>query len=76
MLDNLPTYVRDFLFVVVPVVLGWLATSVVPALSHDNPLVGVGLAALVAALTAWLTPVTRAYGVGAIPAPPRATDGS
>lgn len=76
MLDNLPTYLRDFLFIVVPVVLGWLATSVVPALSHDNPAVGIALAAVVSALAAWLTPLTRAYGVGAEPAPPRPVDGS
>lgn len=64
MFDSLPVPVRDLLLLVVPVLLGWAGDSLVPWLSDQHPALSYALAALVSALTAWLTPVVRQYGVG------------
>jgi hypothetical protein len=63
-LDQLPAPWRHLIFAVAPVVLGWAASDVVPFVEGKNPLAAYLLGALITALTAWATPLTRQYGVG------------
>lgn len=65
MLDRLPTSVRDLLVAVLPVLLAWAGTDVLPILEGWNPLVAVAAAAVLTYITNWVTTWTRAYGVGA-----------
>jgi hypothetical protein len=64
-MDRLPAWLRTLLYQVIPVVLGWLATDIVPALQHRNPLIGALAAVVLTQLVLWLTPATRQFGVGA-----------
>jgi hypothetical protein len=64
MLDGLPTQVRDLLVALVPVLLGWVSTDVVPPLEGVNPLAASLVAVVVAQLAQYFTTLTRAYGVG------------
>jgi hypothetical protein len=63
-LDQLPAPWRHLIFAVAPIVLGWVASDVVPFVQGKNPLAAYLIGALVTALTAWVTPLTRQYGVG------------
>jgi hypothetical protein len=65
MLDNLPPQLRHLIYFVAPVFLGWVASDVVPFVQNKNPLAAYLIGALVTALLAYFTPVTRRYGVGA-----------
>ena len=62
-LDRLPASVRHLLLAGLPVLLGWLASDVVPAL-QDKPGLAMALAVAVQAVTLWFTTVTRQYGAG------------
>lgn len=62
-LDRLPAGARHLLLAVLPLVLTWIGTDVVPAL-HDRPVLAGVLAVVVQAVTLWTTPATRAYGAG------------
>lgn len=64
MLDRIPLPLRDLLLMVLPLVLGWAGSEGVPWLAGQHPSLSYLLAAVVAGLTAWLTPLTRSYGVG------------
>ena len=64
MLDKLSASVRHLILLVVPVVLAWVGTDIVPQLKDKPGLAGVVAIALSVAVT-WLTPLTRQYGVGA-----------
>lgn len=64
MLDGLNPAVRHLVLMVLPILLGWAATDLVPALQGANPVVGAVAGVLLSALLAWLTPLTRQYGVG------------
>lgn len=60
--DTWPVWVQHLVVAVVPSILAYLASEVVPGLPREWAMI-VGLA--VAGLTAWLTPLVQAYGVGA-----------
>lgn len=64
MLDGLSPAVRHLVLMLLPVVLGWAGTDLVPALHGVNPVVGSLAGVLVTAGVAWLTPFTTQYGVG------------
>jgi hypothetical protein len=64
MLDGLPTQVRDLLVALVPALLAWVSTDIVPPLEGVNPLVASLVAIVVAQLAQYFTGLTRAYGVG------------
>lgn len=63
MLDKLPAWARHLALVVLAAVLTWAGTDLVPALQGQPGLAGVA-AVLITMLLAWLTPLTRQYGVG------------
>lgn len=60
-LDKLPAPIRHLLIAVVPLLLAWIGTDVVPAL-HDRPALAGALAVLVQLATLYATPLTRQYG--------------
>lgn len=65
-LDRLPASVRHLLLAVLPILVSWLGTDVVPRLQGHGTLLAVATLALqVAGL--WGTPVTRQYGAGSPP---------
>jgi hypothetical protein len=64
-IDALPAWLRHLGLVLFAAILGWLATDFVPML---GPPWGNVLAALVTVALAWVTPVTRQYGLGRAPA--------
>jgi hypothetical protein len=60
--DTWPVWVQHLVVAVVPSILAYVASEVVPGLPSQYAML-VGL--VVAGLTAWLTPLVQAYGVGA-----------
>jgi hypothetical protein len=70
MLDKLPAWARHLVFAVVPILLAWLASDIVPQFEGKPGVVGLVGVVLTMAI-AFLTPVTQQYGVGAaVAAPP------
>lgn len=68
MLDKLPAEVRHSLIALVAALVGW-ATSAIPALDLPEPLpalIGAGLTMAIA----YLTPLTKQYGIGFEPPAP------
>lgn len=63
-LDRLPTPAQHLLIAVVPPLLAWIGTDVVPAL-QGRPGLALVLALLAQVVGLWVTPVTRDYGAGA-----------
>ncbi len=71
MLDKLPAWARHLVLMIAPVVLAWIASDVIPALetgSSRDKAIAYGLGLLITIGLAWLTPLTRQYGVGAVTA--------
>ena len=64
MLDRFPPAVRHLLLMLLAAVLTWLSMDFVPNIT--GPLAAVG-GAVVSILLAWVTPLTRQYGVGSPP---------
>lgn len=69
MLDSWPPAVRHLFIILAPIALGWVTSDVVPVLKDRNPLVATLVGAAIVAILAWLTPLTRQYGVGSTDAP-------
>lgn len=64
-LDKLPPFIRHLVIAVLPVLLAWVASDVIPTLQGKEGLAGL-LAVVLGAALAVLTPwVTTQYGVGA-----------
>ena len=62
-LDRLPASARHLLLALLPVLLTWLGTDVVPALQGRPGVAGV-LAVALQAVLLWGTTATRQYGAG------------
>jgi hypothetical protein len=62
MLDRLPPVWRHLLIALVPALLAWAATDLIPSLPPGAAAV---LAPLVSVLVLIVTPLTRQYGAGA-----------
>lgn len=67
MLDKWPAQLRHLVILVTPVVLGWVTSDFLPWFSGRNPALAGLAAAIVTALSLWLTPLTKQYGVGSEP---------
>ena len=65
-LDRLPAGARHLLLAVLPLVLTWIGTDVVPAFD-GRPVLAGALAVLVQVVTLWATAATRQYGAGSAP---------
>ena len=63
MLDRIPPVARHLVLMVLAAALTWVAGDFVPDM-HPGPLAAVAGAAATL-LLAWVTPLTRQYGVGA-----------
>jgi hypothetical protein len=63
LLDRLPAWARDLVVAVVPPLLGWVASDVIPALHPHTPLAVLACAVLAQAVYALTTIFTTAYGV-------------
>ncbi len=63
-LDKLPAQLRHLIILVTPVALGWVTSDFLPWFNGRNPALAGLAAALVTALSLWLTPITKQYGVG------------
>jgi hypothetical protein len=63
-LDRLPAQLRHLILIVAPILLGWVASDVVPFVQAKNPVAAYLIGSLVTAALAWFTPATRQYGVG------------
>jgi hypothetical protein len=63
MLDKLPAFARHFALLVLAAALTVAGAEVVPALQDQGGVAAV-VGALLTALIAYLTPLTRQYGVG------------
>lgn len=64
MLDKLSPAARHLALLVISAVLGWAGTDLVPSLQGNNPIIATLVGALVTMLIAYVTPLTRQYGVG------------
>lgn len=62
-LASLPAPIRHLILALISAVLGWAGAFLIPAL-NDQAGYGVLLAALVAAVLAYVTPLVNSYGVG------------
>jgi hypothetical protein len=63
MLDRLPAQYRHLILMVLVPLLGYVAAQVVPALDI-HPLLAGAIGVVLTEVLAWLTPLTRQYGVG------------
>jgi uncharacterized membrane protein YeaQ/YmgE (transglycosylase-associated protein family) len=63
LIDRVPPILRHLILLVVPALLAWLASDVVPALSGQGGWLAV-VAGLLGQLLLVVTPLTRQYGVG------------
>lgn len=64
MLDRLPPLWRHFAFMVLPVIVAWAGTELVPTLEVTHPAVAGLVGVIVTVLAAVLTPLTNQYGTG------------
>jgi hypothetical protein len=64
MIDTWPASLRHLFLIILPVILGWVSSDVIPPLKDRNPLVATLVGAAVVAILGWITPLTRQYGVG------------
>lgn len=67
MLDKLPASARHLLFLLLPVLLAWASSDLLPVLEGRFPQWGIIWAAVTQGLL-WATPLTRQYGAGSKPA--------
>lgn len=72
LLDGLPTWARDLCIAIVPPLLGWCASDVIPALHPHTPIAILGAALLTHVVYTLTTIFTREYGAGAEPSLARA----
>jgi hypothetical protein len=63
MLDRLPAAARHLLFLLLPVLLAWASSDLLPVLEGQFPEWGMIWAVVTQALL-WATPLTRQYGAG------------
>jgi hypothetical protein len=63
MLDRLPPLVRHLTLLLLATALTWAGTDLVPYLEGRGGLAALA-AALITAAVAWVSPLTRQYGVG------------
>lgn len=63
-LDKLPIQVQHLLLVLVPVLLGWAGSDLVPWVKDQSPTVAYLLATVLTLATTWFTKITTEYGRG------------
>lgn len=63
-LDGLPPFLRHLILMMLATLLSWAGSDLVPLL-NGHPGWGALAGTLLVAILAWVTPMTRQYGVGA-----------
>lgn len=63
-LDKLPIQGQHLVIAILPVLLGWAGSDLVPYFQDKNPTVAYLVGVLLTIATAWATKVTTAYGRG------------
>lgn len=63
MIDKLPAWAQHLVIAVVPVLLAWLSSDIIPQLSGRVGWAGIA-GVVLSVIVAVVTPITRSYGIG------------